>query len=121
VPTPPDKPRSAARSGNPARRAGVAGPPTPPRLALESRSVRALVALNRLPRWLLIGAVLAVLVGGLILKGVAGALLLLVLAAFVGWLLAISWPVLTPRARLARLFVVLLVIASAVLKVVQHR
>ncbi len=121
-PSQPDQPRPNRRSGNPAQRAAAAaGPRTPARQALETRSVNALIILNRFPRWLLIVIVLALLLGGLFIKGVVGALLLLVLAAFIGWLLAVSWPVLTPPQRWLRFAVVLLVVGSAVLKVVQHR
>ena len=49
----------------------------------------------------------ALMVGGLILENRIGGLLLLIVTAFVGWLLLLSWPVLNRSARTVRALVVL--------------
>lgn len=57
------------------------------------------------------------LLGGLLATGVLGLVLLLVVAAMLGVLLFLSWPVLLPAARVLRLMTLGLVVASAVAKV----
>lgn len=111
---------NAARSGNPARRAaagaGRSGPTTPGRTQFEQASRPWLARLGAVPRWLLLVGVLALLLAGLLLTGVAAAVCLLLLAAFMSWLAALSWPALNTGARLMRVAVVALVLASAVIK-----
>jgi hypothetical protein len=72
-----------------------------------------LVVLARIPRPLLLLMMLAVVVAGLALPGWAGACLLLALAALLAWLLALSWPVLAPSARLPRVLTIALLVAYA--------
>jgi hypothetical protein len=67
------------------------------------------VLVGRLPRVVPFLVVAALLVAGLTVQGVVGGVLLLVLAALLGGLLALSWPALEQGARLLRLLVVLLV------------
>ena len=57
------------------------------------------------------------LLAGLLATGVVGLLLLLVVAALLGLLLYLSWPVLPRGARLVRLMTLGLVVVSAVVKV----
>ncbi len=76
------------------------------RADLERRSVAPLRRLSALPRWAMVFVVVGVLMTGLLLPGPIGALALLLLALFLGWLLALSWPALVPTARLLRLAVV---------------
>lgn len=45
-----------------------------------------------------------------------GALFLLIVAAFLGWLLALAWPVLPTSSRMTRLIVVAAVVGIAILK-----
>jgi uncharacterized protein DUF6703 len=86
----------------------------PFRRRVEERSAAALDRLHRFPAWLPLVVVLALTVAGLSVHGPAGALILLVLAALVGFLCYLSWPVLTGNARLVRLLVLALVVAAAV-------
>jgi hypothetical protein len=69
---------------------------------IERASARPLVLLHQLPRWLVPIVLVGMLVAGLTVPGV-GAAALVVIAAFLGWLSALSWPALTPNARLLRL------------------
>lgn len=72
-----------------------------------------LVLLSRLPRWVVLIGLLAVVVAGLALPGALGAVLLLVIAAVLGWLLQVAWPVLAAAARLPRLLTIALVVGYA--------
>jgi hypothetical protein len=76
--------------------------------------------ITALPRWLLIMAIGSSLLLGLVLSdGFAwlGAIFLLLVAAFLGWLLALSWPLLSGGRRFIRLLVVMALIGLAYLKV----
>ncbi len=75
------------------------------RAELERRSVPVLRRLDALPRWFLLVAVVALLLAGLMVHGALSAAVLLVLAAFLGWLMVLSWPALDPPARLLRALV----------------
>lgn len=75
---------------------------------LARGSAPLLLRLAALPRWLFVAVPAALLLFGLFVKGSVGGLVLLVLAAFVGWLAALRWPTLSPAARGLRLFVPLL-------------
>ncbi|CAB4870268.1 unannotated protein [freshwater metagenome] len=75
--------------------------------AIAARSMPALIRLNALPRWFVVVGLGALMVGGLILENRIGGLLLLIVTAFVGWLLLLSWPVLNRSARTVRALVVL--------------
>jgi hypothetical protein len=87
---------------------------SPGRQAVERRSAAPLVFLRQMPPWL-IPVLFAVLVfGGLTVRGPAGGILLLLGAAFLGWLAAVSWPRLTPAGRAGRGAVVALILAGAV-------
>ncbi|MBB4930342.1 hypothetical protein F4561_001162 [Lipingzhangella halophila] len=76
------------------------------RREIERRSAVPLVWLHNAPRWLLPATMAAVFVGGLLLSGVAGAVLLAVLAAFFGWLAYLAWPNLRRGERTMRVIVV---------------
>jgi len=109
-------PRRRRRSGNPAVRAGAAEPRPaagPARQRLERRSARWLLLLNTLPRWTVLVAITVLTIAGLLLPGVAGAAVLLVLAALLAWLMAISWPAVAWGGRVARLVAVALVVGAA--------
>ena len=106
---------------------GVRGPGGPPRrpsssgrAALERRSYPALVSLTRGPRWILVVVMAVCMVTGLMLSGSTawlGAILLLVVAFFLGWLLALSWPVIGTGSRAMRLLTVVALVGIAVMKV----
>jgi len=86
----------------------------PGRQAMERRSAAPLLYLRQMPPWL-IPVLFAVLVfGGLTVHGPAGGILLLLAAAFLGWLAAVSWPRLTPLGRAGRGAVIALILAGAV-------
>jgi cation transport ATPase len=107
---------------------GPGGPPqpqpqmrrtNPARNALERRSFRWLVLLQRVPRWLVVVLMALALFLGLIQSGSLawlGGILLLIVALFLGWLLALAWPVLTPTSRAIRLIVVAATVGLAILK-----
>jgi uncharacterized membrane protein len=59
-------------------------------------------------------AVAAVFATGVIVGGMAGAVVLVLLAVFVGVLLASSWPRLRPPDRAVRLLVLLVLVAVAI-------
>lgn len=89
--------------------------PSPRRQALERRSAAALAYLGSLPRWLPATGMALLLVTGLALPGLAGAVVLTVVVAVLGWLVLLSWPVLRPPARVLRVLV-LGVLAAAALR-----
>lgn len=84
------------------------------RRTVEQRSAPVLMRLTALPRWLPAAVMGVLLVGGLLLGGWAGAVLLLALAAYVGWLGYLSWPLATTGGRVLRLLVVLVLAGAGV-------
>lgn len=91
----------------------------PWRQSLERTSFAALVVLQRLPRWLVVIAMALLLFFGLIQTGSLswlGGILLLIVAAFLGWLLVLAWPVLGGTAKVIRVIVVAAVVGLAILK-----
>ena len=86
------------------------------RAALERSSAPILLRMSALPGWLVPVLLLAIAVIGLVVGGPVGFALLLVIALFLGWLAALSWPVLPPRTRLLRVLVPLAVLAAAILQ-----
>lgn len=88
--------------------------PTP----LERLSGPLLVQLSRVPRWMLLVAVLALTVGGLLLENALGGILLLLLALFLAWLAVVGWSLLTPVGRMLRLLAIGLVVYVAFTKLV---
>jgi hypothetical protein len=83
------------------------------RRSFERRVGPLVVLAGRLPRALPFLVVAALLIGGLLVQGVTGAVLLLLLAAALGSLLYLSWPALQSGPRLVRLAVVVLVAVRA--------
>jgi hypothetical protein len=71
------------------------------------------VLLSGLPRAVPFLLIAVLLVAGLLLQGVAGAVLLLLLALLLGSLLALSWPALQPGPRVLRVAVVAVVAVRA--------
>ena len=108
------------RSGNPAVRAGAADPrpATSGRERFEQRSAPWLFRLNAVPRWALLVVVLVTVIVGLLLPGIAGGVVILLAAAVAAWLTAVSWPLLGPGARAARVLILLLFVGDAVAKIV---
>lgn len=82
-------------------------------------SLPLLTRLTRLPKWLLVVVLSALLVLGMIQTGALawlGALILGLLALFFLWLLALSWPAIPPSGRMLRAIVVVALGGAAVLK-----
>ena len=84
------------------------------RRTLEQSSARPLVLLHQLPVWVVPLLLAALLITGLAVPGWIGAVALVLVAAFLGWLAAVSWPRLTPGGRLLRVAAVasMLVVAG---------
>jgi hypothetical protein len=86
------------------------------RRRLEMLSAPVLIRMNVMPKWFVPLVLAAFLIGGLVIPSRLSGLLLLVVAAFLGWLVAISWPLVKPRGRLLRVAVVALVVVVAVFR-----
>jgi hypothetical protein len=86
---------------------------SPARLRFEDLSRGPLQTLNRVPKALVVIGMAATLLGGLLAPAVVGVPLLVVLALFLGWLVALSWPILAPGPRLMRVVTVGLVLFAA--------
>jgi hypothetical protein len=85
------------------------------RSRVEHASVPLVTRLNRVPRMVAFVGVLVVLVAGMLVPKI-GFVLTLLVAAFVAWLLYLTWPRLTPPERLGRIAVLFLVLAVAVVQ-----
>jgi hypothetical protein len=70
--------------------------------------------MSRLPRLLVPGIVLLLTFTGLAAPAWLGAPCLVLVAAFLGWLAALSWPVLDSRGRTLRVLTIGLLVAAAV-------
>lgn len=91
-------------------------PASPARQWLVRHSAGPLVVLHRMPTWLLPGVFAVLLLAGLALPFPAAGLLLLVIAAYLGWLLALSWPITSWGGRALRLLAVLMLLVMTVLR-----
>ena len=90
------------------------------RAAFERTSFPVLARVTNAPRCLLIVGLGSSLLLGLILSDAwawLGAVFLLIVGAFLGWLLALSWPLLSPGRRFMRVLVVGALGGLAILKV----
>jgi hypothetical protein len=73
------------------------------RRRIERASARPVVFLSQLPRWVVLVVAAGLLVTGLAVKGWIGAAALVLVAAFLSWLAALSWPATDRNGRLLRL------------------
>ena len=89
------------------------------RRSLERSSARPLVLLHQLPVWVVPVVLTALLVAGLAVPGWIGAVALVLVAAFLGWLAAVSWPRLAPAGRLLRVAAVASVLVVAAIQAVR--
>jgi hypothetical protein len=110
---------AAGRPGSPGGRPVPAGHLYTPgasatRQAVERSSARPLIFLHRLPRWVLLLAMLALMITGFAVPGWIGAAALVLVAAFLGWLAYMSWPHVSARGRLPRIVAVVCVLVLAV-------
>ncbi len=69
--------------------------------------------LRQLPAWVVPLVLAALLIAGLAVRGWPGAAALCVVAAFVGWLGYLSWPVLTTLGRIGRVAIFACALALA--------
>ena len=118
--------RSQSRSGGSRKRRPASQRPLPEgdtfatpgasslRSALERRSATLLVFLHRLPRWVPLVLMLGLLTAALLLKGVLGAVFLVLLTLVLGWLAFVSWPMLGAGGRVFRVAAIVVVLAGAV-------
>ncbi|HEY1174659.1 MAG TPA: DUF6703 family protein [Phytomonospora sp.] len=82
----------------------------------DEAPVRWLLWLERLPKVAVFLAVLVVTLGILFTPGIAGAILVLLLAAATGYLIAATWSKFGTRMRLARILIVVVLAAMGVAK-----
>lgn len=112
-------PKSRSRRPAGSSRPRTTRPPVVPQLApgvrgrAERASAPALLWLSSKPVWLLPVVTVALLVAGLAGPRLPGAVVLLVLAALVGWLSYLSWPVVQGVQKVLRLTTVGLLLAAA--------
>jgi Family of unknown function (DUF6703) len=88
-------------------------PADPELTAFQRLSATLLVALSRMPKWLLLVVVLGLTAGGLLLENAIGGILLLLLALFMGWLAIVGWPRLSLVGRLLRILVLGLILYAS--------
>jgi hypothetical protein len=86
------------------------------RRRIEQASARPLVLLHQMPVWLPPVLVAALLVVGLAVPGPVGAVALLLVAGFLGWLAALSWPQTKGSGRLLRVAALGCVLAVAIIQ-----
>ncbi|GLU46346.1 DUF6703 family protein [Nocardiopsis ansamitocini] len=89
---------------------------SPLRRAIEKRSAVPLLVLHNAPRWVLPVAMVGVFFSGLMLAGVAGALLLGLIAAFFAWLTFLGWPRLQRSERAMRCIVAATLLGLGILQ-----
>jgi len=115
--------RRTPKSGhrNPAAPAAAPVPATSTaRRELNRRSAGPLVILHRMPTWLVPVLLAVLLVAGLALPFRAAGILLLVIAAFLGWLLALSWPITSPGGRVLRVVTLVALVGAATARFTGH-
>jgi hypothetical protein len=84
------------------------------RQSIERLSLRPAAYLRALPRWLPPVVIAALFVGGLAVGGWGGAVMLLLVTAFLGWLAVLSWPALQPPTRVLRVLAVAVLLALSI-------
>jgi hypothetical protein len=90
--------------------------PNSVRQRIDHASLPLMTKLSRLPRLVPFLILLALLVGGVLIGGPAGFVLMALAAAFVAWVLYLSWPALSSSERIMRLAVLLIAVALAVVQ-----
>jgi hypothetical protein len=89
---------------------------SPARQWLVRHSAGPLVIVHRLPTAAVAIALVVILLAGLALPWAWAGVLLLVLGAFLGWLLALSWPIVSWPGRTIRALAVLALLVIGVLR-----
>jgi len=88
---------------------------------IERASLPLITRLSGLPRAVPFLLLLVLLVAGVVIAGPVGFVLMGVAAAFVGWILYLSWPRLSGSERIMRSAVLLLAVALAVVQLFPRR
>jgi len=83
------------------------------RASAERRSARPLMFLYQLPAWVAPVVAAVLLIAGLAMRGPAGAVALVAVAAALGWLALVSWPRLSAGGRAGRLLAVVVMLILA--------
>lgn len=112
---PPNRPPASRPASGPAGRPA----PSSGRARFEEWSYPMIARVHAMPRWIVVIAPAILLFVGLVLTGSwawLGAIMLFLVFLMLGWLTALSWPVLTPGSRLIRLIVVLALLGITVFK-----
>lgn len=86
------------------------------RADIEKHSAMTLHFLRQLPPAVVPIAAAGLLVAGIAVRGVVGAVCLLVMAAFLGWLAYLSWPALDSRGRSMRVLALIVLLAATALQ-----
>jgi len=86
------------------------------RSRIDHASLPLITKLSQMPRLVPFLLLLVLLIGGVLISGTIGFILMAVAAAFVGWVLYLSWPRLTGSERIMRVSVLLLAVAMAVVQ-----
>jgi hypothetical protein len=86
------------------------------RQRIDHASLPLMTRLSRLPRLVPSVTLLALLVAGVLIGGPVGFVLMALAAAFVAWILYLSWPGLSSSERIMRFAVLLLAVAMAVIQ-----
>ncbi|GAC1609854.1 MAG: hypothetical protein NVS3B26_13410 [Mycobacteriales bacterium] len=84
------------------------------RVTVEKRSAPVLVLLSQQHKAVVPLLSVLLLIGGLALPVLLGAVCLLLLAAFVGWLTYLSWPVIVGQARAVRVATLALILVACI-------
>ncbi len=90
--------------------------PNTVRQRIDQASLPLMTRLSRLPRLVPFILLMTLLVAGVVISGPVGFALMGLGAAFVGWVLYLSWPRLTGSERIMRLAVLLLAVSLAVVQ-----
>ena len=75
-------------------------------------SAPALLMIHSLPKLLVPGLIVILMVAGMLLGPPYGGVPLTVVSIFIGWLMYLSWPLLDQRSRLIRFLVFLILVAA---------
>jgi hypothetical protein len=89
---------------------------SPTRERIEQRSAAPLLFLKQMPTWLLPLVLVVLLIAGLAVHGIIGAIALCGVAGVLGWLALMSWPRLSAGGRTGRMAVIGLVLVVAVIQ-----
>lgn len=118
----PNRSAAARSQGAPARPLSAKPQQAPPtttsqaRRTLEVKSAGPLLILHRMPRWLIPIIMAVFLLLGLVIDAAWAGIFILAIAGFLGWLLALSWPVILPASRAFRSLVIVVVAVVGVMK-----